>query len=200
MLFWIPERRVAQRQTMSVEPETEQRAADAPGAGHRTFRFGEHAGLLLAPAAFAVDQLTKLLVRNNFELGESWPATGFLRLTYGTNTGTAFGLFPNQTLVLILASFVAIGFLVYFYRAHAPNKPLLRAAIGMQLGGALGNLVDRLWAGAVVDFIDVGPWPIFNVADSCIVVGMIVLVSVLVLAGRDERREGAGDSGGGGPP
>ena len=70
----------------------------------------------------------------------------------------------------------------------------------MQLGGALGNLVDRLWAGAVVDFIDVGPWPIFNVADSCIVVGMIVLVSVLVLAGRDERREGAGDSGGGGSP
>ena len=185
---------------MSVAPETELQAEDAPEAGSRSFRLGEHAGLLLAPAAFAVDQLTKLLVRNNFELGESWPATGFLRLTYGTNTGTAFGLFPNQTLVLIVASIVAIGFLVYFYRAHALNQPLLRAAIGMQLGGALGNLVDRLRTGAVVDFIDVGPWPIFNVADSCIVVGMIVLVSVLVLSGRAGGNGRAEDSGGGGPP
>ena len=132
-------------------------------------------------------------MRSNFELGESWPATGFFRLTYGTNTGTAFGLFPDQTLALILASFVAIGFLVYFYRAHGLNRPLLRAAIGMQLGGALGNLIDRLTTGAVVDFIDVGPWPIFNVADSCIVVGMIVLVSVLVLAERDERRKRAAE-------
>ena len=107
---------------MSVEPEAEHWAAVAPEAGNRALRVSEHAGLLLAPAAFAVDQLTKLFVRNNFELGESWPATGFLRLTYGTNTGTAFGLFPNQTLVLILASFVAIGFLVYFYRAHAPEQ------------------------------------------------------------------------------
>ena len=185
---------------MSVEPETELQAEDAPKAGSRSFRFGEHAGLLLAPAVFAVDQLTKLFVRNNFELGESWPATGFLRLTYGTNTGTAFGLFPNQTLVLILASIVAIGFLVYFYRAHALNQPLLRTAIGMQLGGALGNLVDRLRTGAVVDFIDVGPWPIFNIADSCIVVGMIVLVSVLVLSGRIGGSGRADDSCSGGSP
>lgn len=179
---------------MSVEPEAEQRITEATEAqAGRGFRLSDHVWLLLAPAAFALDQLTKLFVRSNFELGESWPATGLFRLTYGTNTGTAFGLFPNQTLALILASFVAIGFLVYFYRAHGLNRPLLRAAIGMQLGGALGNLVDRLTTGAVVDFIDVGPWPIFNVADSCIVVGMIVLVSVLVLAERDERRRRAAE-------
>ena len=179
---------------MSVEPEAEQRITETTEAESGSgFRLSDHVWLLLAPAAFALDQLTKLFVRSNFELGESWPATGFFRLTYGTNTGTAFGLFPDQTLALILASFVAIGFLVYFYRAHGLNRPLLRAAIGMQLGGALGNLIDRLTTGAVVDFIDVGPWPIFNVADSCIVVGMIVLVSVLVLAERDERRKRAAE-------
>lgn len=179
---------------MSVEHEAQQRTTEATeeesGGG---FRPADHAWLLLAPAAFALDQLTKLFVRGNFELGESWPATGFFRLTYGTNTGTAFGLFPGQTLALVLASVFAIGFLVYFYRAHGLNRPLLRAAIGLQLGGALGNLVDRLRTGAVVDFIDVGPWPIFNVADSCIVVGMVVLVSVLVLAGRDDRRKRAAE-------
>ena len=175
---------------MSVAPESEQRVSVATEEENSSgFRLGDHVWLLLAPAAFALDQITKLFVRSNFQLGESWPATGFFRLTYGTNTGTAFGLFPDQTLALILASLVAIGFLIYFYRAHGLNRPLLRAAIGLQLGGAVGNLVDRLRTGAVVDFIDVGPWPIFNVADSCIVVGMIVLVSVLVLAERDGRKK-----------
>ena len=182
---------------MSVEPEAERRATEPLEADSISgFRLADHAWLLLAPAAFALDQLTKLFVRSNFELGESWPATGFFRLTYGTNTGSAFGLFPNQTLALILASLVAIGFLIYFYRAHSLNRPLLRAAIGLQLGGALGNLVDRVRTGAVVDFIDVGPWPIFNVADSCIVVGMIVLVSVLLLAERDGARKRSAKSAG----
>ena len=137
--------------------------------------------LLTAPAVFAADQLTKYLVRQNLELHESWPEEGLIRLTHGTNTGSAFGLFPNQTFLLIVASVVAIGFLVYFYRTHAMPRRLLRFAIGLQLGGAFGNLIDRLRAGEVVDFIDVGWWPIFNVADSSIVVGMALLVGVLVL-------------------
>ena len=71
---------------------------------------------------------------------------------------------------------LAIGFLYYFYRTQALPSRLLRLAIGLQLGGAFGNLVDRLRAGAVVDFIDVGAWPVFNLADSAIVVGMIGLM------------------------
>ena len=132
-----------------------------------------------------MDQLTKYLVRTNLLLGESWPDEGFLRLTHGTNSGSAFGLFSSLTPLLIVASLVAIGFLIYFYRTHALPRPLLRFAIGMILGGAVGNLIDRLRVGSVVDFIDVGPWPIFNVADSSIVVGMALLFGVLVLS--DQR-------------
>lgn len=136
--------------------------------------------LLTVPAVLGVDQLSKHLVRANLRLGESWPADGLFRLTHGTNSGSAFGLFPNQTAILILASVMAIGFLIYFYRRHALPRPLLRFAIGLQLGGALGNLIDRLRVGNVVDFIDLGPWPIFNLADSCIVVGMSLLIASLL--------------------
>ena len=164
---------------------TETHAAEEPAATPSRARFAWYRDwvlLLTIPAVLAIDQLSKYLVRTNLYLGESWPSEGPLRLTHGTNTGTAFGLFPNQTFILVLASFIAIGFLIYFYRTHAMPRPLLRFAIGLQLGGAFGNLIDRLRVGAVVDFIDVGPWPIFNLADSSIVVGMALLVGVLLFA------------------
>ena len=129
-----------------------------------------------------LDQLAKFLVRSYLEPYESWPREGFLRLTHGTNTGTAFGLFPNQTFVLILASMLAIGFLYYLYRTHAFPMRLLRIAIGLQLGGAFSNLFDRIKDGAVVDFFDVGPWPIFNLADSAIVVGIALLIGATLLS------------------
>ena len=169
-------------------------------------RLSQYADYVVLPTAvvvFGLDQLSKQLVRTYLGLGESWPSEGLFRLTHGTNTGSAFGLFPNQTAFLIIASVIAIGFLVYFYRKHALPRPLLRFAIGLQLGGALGNLIDRLRAGAVVDFIDVGPWPIFNLADSSIVVGMAVLIGVLFFTGAEPRRRtasepenGSGDSAG----
>ena len=151
--------------------------------------------LSTVPTVLFLDQISKLIIKNTLVLGESWPAEGLFRITYGTNTGTAFGLFPNQTVFLIVASFIAIGFLVYFYRAHALPRPMLRLAIGLQLGGALGNLLDRIFYGSVVDFIDVGWWPIFNLADSSIVVGMAILVGILVFfeKGSDQEKpiEGA---------
>ena len=144
--------------------------------------------------AFLVDQVSKQLVRATLRLHESWPAEGLIRLTHGTNTGTAFGLFPDQTLILIVASFFAIGFLYYFYRSHAFPSRLLRVAMGLQLGGALGNLVDRIIAGAVVDFIDLGWWPVFNLADSSIVIGIAMLVAVLFF-GKDFQSQHQGSSG-----
>ena len=145
--------------------------------------------LSTVPTVLFLDQISKLIIKSTLFLGESWPAQGLVRITYGTNTGTAFGLFPNQTVFLIVASFIAIGFLVYFYRTHALPRPMLRFAIGLQLGGALGNLVDRIVYGSVVDFIDVGWWPIFNLADSSIVVGMTILVVVLVFFERGSDSE-----------
>ena len=140
---------------------------------------------------FAIDQATKRVIDATLELGESWPTEGFFRVTYGTNSGTAFGFFPNQTPLLIVVSIVAIGFLVYFYRAHAMPSVLLRIAIGLQLGGAFGNLIDRVRAGTVTDFIDVGPWPIFNIADSSIVVGILILISTLLFTNESTREKPA---------
>ena len=140
-----------------------------------------------------IDQISKQIVKNQLPLYNSWPSEGFIRITHGTNTGTAFGLFPDQTTILILASLFAIGFLFYFYHTHAIHKRLLRFAIGLQLGGAFGNLIDRLREGSVVDFIDVGWWPIFNLADSSIVVGITILISVMMF-NKGEREEGGLDN------
>ena len=134
---------------------------------------------LLLPSIFvvlALDQVSKFFIVRWLPLYQSWPEQGFIRLTHGLNTGTAFGFFPNQTTVLIIASLLAIGFLFYFYRTHLMPIKFLRFGIGLQLGGALGNLIDRLRNGFVIDFIDVGPWPIFNLADSSIVVGITIVV------------------------
>jgi len=167
------------------EPVAGSRQPDAPeGLAASTLTkghpwYGDRVLLATIPAVLALDQLAKAVVRATLYRGESWPADGFFRFTHGVNSGSAFGLFPNQTTLLIVASVIAIGFLIYFYRTYSPPSTLLRLAIGLQLGGAIGNLTDRLRLGAVVDFIDVGPWPIFNVADSSIVVGMALLVMIL---------------------
>ena len=149
----------------------------------------------LLPTVFVVlvfDQISKFFVVRWLPLYHSWPEEGFIRITHGLNTGTAFGFFPNQTTVLIIASLLAIGFLFYFYQTHLMPLKLLRLGIGLQLGGAAGNLIDRLRNGFVVDFIDVGPWPIFNLADSSIVVGITIIV-VFTIFSRDKNAERSND-------
>ncbi len=162
-------------------PDSETPARQIPPARPWRMWLADWLLILAAAAAFGLDQLSKYIVRSNLSLGEAWPADYFISLKYTTNSGSAFGLFPNQTTLLIVASFFAVGFLIYFYKTHARPRKLLRLAIGLQLGGAIGNLFDRVRDGAVVDFIDVGPWPTFNIADSSIVVGMAILVGLLTL-------------------
>lgn len=160
--------------------------------------------LLVMAATFAADQVSKYVVRENLGLYESWPATGFFRFTYGTNSGTAFGLFTDQTTLLTIASVAAIGFIIYFHRMYGGQDWISKLTIGLLLGGAFGNLLDRVVAGEVTDFIDVGPWPIFNIADSSIVVGISALVIRLALwgnlgSGAQAEGEDADESGGGAP-
>lgn len=143
--------------------------------------------LSLSLATWLLDQAAKLAVARWMELGQSIPEAGFFRLTYATNTGSAFGLFPNQSFALIIASFFAIGILVLFYGSHARHNAWVRLSIGLQLGGAVGNLTDRILRGSVVDFVDVGPWPVFNVADSAIVAGLILLLAVVATDGGRPR-------------
>ena len=136
--------------------------------------------LLTITLVFATDQVSKALVRNGLVLGESIPRTGDVRITHAVNSGGAFGLFPDQTMFLIVASVVGIGILLLVYRNQPMPGSLLRVSLGLQLGGAVGNLSDRLRVSEVTDFIEVGAWPIFNLADASIVIGIIMLVYLLL--------------------
>ena len=137
--------------------------------------------LQLAALASALDQLTKFVVRQTLEWHHSWPVYGFFRFTHVQNTGSAFGLFQGNNIPLLIVSLVGVAVLVYIYRTQVRPGILMRVSIALMLGGALGNLVDRIWQGHVTDFIDIGPWPVFNLADSSIVVGLAILAWVLVL-------------------
>mgnify|MGYP001263833252 CR=1 FL=1 len=128
---------------------------------------------------FLIDQATKSWVRHSLIEGRSFPTDGFFRITHVSNTGSAFGLFPNQTLFLLIASIIGIGVLLLFFRKQAGRDWLVRTSLGLQLGGAAGNLVDRITMGKVTDFLDVGPWPVFNLADVSIVSGIVILAWLL---------------------
>lgn len=135
----------------------------------------------IAALALALDQLTKFVVRQTLEWHYSWPTTGFFRFTHVHNTGSAFGLFQDQNLPLLFVSLVGVVVLACIYQTQERRTNLLRVSIALMLGGALGNLIDRIHQGHVTDFIDVGPWPVFNIADSAIVVGLIMMGWLLLL-------------------
>ena len=137
--------------------------------------------ILVALAAYTLDQITKAVVVANVARGASWPTDGFVRITHIGNTGSAFGLFDGRNSLLIVASFIGLGVLVYFYRSHPNPGLLIKGSMGLMLAGAFGNLTDRVFRDHVVDFIDIGPWWIFNFADASIVTGLIILGVTVVL-------------------
>ena len=141
---------------------------------------------VLAALVLLLDQSTKSIIIAWLDWGESWPAEGFLRITHARNTGTAFSLFQGHSNVLSIVALFAVAVLLWVYATTGAKSFVLRFALGLQLGGALGNLLDRLRLGYVTDFIDVGPWPIFNVADSAISVGMVLMVSYFVMTRNEE--------------
>lgn len=148
----------------------------------------------VAALVFVLDRITKAAVVAGLPLYETREVLGpYVRLSHVRNTGAAFGLAQDRTTLLAILSIFAVLAILYYYRTLAMRSPLLAATLGMQLGGALGNLVDRLGQGYVVDFIDVGfdPGPrfwSFNVADSAIVVGIIAVVGLLWLSERSETK------------
>lgn len=145
-----------------------------------------------ALVVLALDQVSKWLVLRSLagSGSRSLPLVGDLvRLTYVENRGAAFGLFQEQTYFFILIGIVVVAAILASYRFLPVDGVLLNAGLGLQLGGALGNLFDRLRHGHVVDFIDLGWWPVFNLADSAIVVGVAILAYFLVLAPQRPRAE-----------
>jgi signal peptidase II len=135
-----------------------------------------------------VDQLTKTIVSTSFSLYESRVVIpGFFNLTYIKNRGAIFGFFSNNQSFLIYAllttaSLAALGLVVYYFYKTPSSERFLKTSLSLILAGALGNLTDRLFRGSVVDFLDFyvkdWHWPFFNVADSCITVGAILLLYI----------------------
>jgi signal peptidase II len=142
--------------------------------------------LITALIVIIADQLSKLCIKSNLALGESIPETGFFRLTHIQNTGAAFGLFQDHSLILatiaIIGSLVIL-FLIFFmsHRFYILNTILGKLSLGLILGGTVGNLIDRLrYGGNVTDFIDFSFWPAFNLADSSTVVGAFIMAYLLI--------------------
>jgi len=137
-------------------------------------------------AVAAIDQAAKYFIRSNYFLHESRELTGFLSLTYVQNTGVAFGFFHGgvrSNLIFIFISIIVIIAIIINKNAfEEKGGKFAKLGIPLVLGGALGNLIDRALLGSVVDFIDFHFFPVFNVADSCITVGGIVLFASMIFS------------------
>ena len=149
---------------------------------------------LVVGVVLILDQVTKALVRANLPFGASWsPFSGFLsfiRIVHWQNTGAAFGMFQGGGVVFgVLAMIVSLFIILYFPKI--PQEFLvMRIALAMQMGGALGNLIDRIQFGPVTDFIAVGAFPVFNIADASITVGVAILLLFMWLQERKEKAAG----------
>jgi signal peptidase II len=150
-------------------------------------------GLLLPGIALltlVIDRVSKWLVLSSLRPGESWNPVAalerYVSLTYVTNTGAAFGLFPDYGGIFMVIAVIVVAAIIYYYRHLPSDQWLVQTSLGLQLGGALGNLLDRLRYGHVIDFIDFKVWPVFNLADSALVIGVVILAYHLL---RNERRE-----------
>ena len=149
--------------------------------------------LSVTAVVYIADQITKALIVANLQPYQAVPASGLLRLTYVTNSGSAFGLLQGQTVFLILVSIIGVLGVLFYYRANGRESALLRYSLALLLGGALGNMTDRVFRGAVVDFISVQMWsdahfPTFNIADSALTVGLIALATYVLRQRAVEKR------------
>jgi signal peptidase II len=144
-----------------------------------------------AATILMLDQLTKTIVRSSLERGESWPDPDWpVRIRYVTNSGAAFGILEDQTIFLIVMAFLGIAAIYLYYRFPPFDHWVVPIAIGMLLGGAAGNLLDRIRLGEVTDFIDFPRYPAFNVADSSITVGIAtIVIGYLLFAPRSNPAE-----------
>ncbi len=148
--------------------------------------------LLNASLVVATDQLSKVWIRV-YPQGYNIFQAGFFRITHISNTGAAFGLFPGQspllTVVALLSIILLLAYALVIYR-HYPlfYSGLGGVALGLILGGATGNLIDRLRFGEITDFIDFTVWPAFNIADSALTIGAILVVYLFLRLARVEKR------------
>jgi signal peptidase II len=138
-----------------------------------------------------LDQVSKYLVRTQIPYTEQWTPWPWLlpyaRIVHWNNTGAAFGLFQGMNLVFMILAVIVSGVIIYYFPKVPRQDWLMRLALAFQLAGAVGNLIDRILFGTVTDFISVGTFAVFNVADSCITIGVALLAIDLLLKEKQER-------------
>jgi len=144
------------------------------------------AAIVLA-VVLAADQVVKKLVVDSLERGEVRDLVWFVDLVNTRNTGVAFGQLQNGGVIVFVVIALALAGLLVFFARNA-QKPLVWLPTGMLLGGALGNIVDRIREGAVIDYLKLPHWPAFNVADASITVGVVILLVVIERGDRAARR------------
>jgi signal peptidase II len=155
---------------------------------------------LTAGFVVALDQYTKWLVRSNLAFTEMWlpdqlkEFLPYFRIVFWHNSGAAFGLFQNGNIIFMILALIVSGVIIYYYPSVSPEDWWLKLALGLQLGGALGNLIDRMTLGQVTDFISVSSFPVFNVADSAITIGTCILLLGVFLKERKEAKKSKGES------
>ena len=142
--------------------------------------------LVVVLLTLIIDQSSKAIIKYMLAEGQSIPILPFVfHLTYIRNPGAAFGLFADQTIFFIIATLFVITLVMVVARRIPESRWLLKLSLGLILGGAVGNLLDRLRYGLVVDFLDFRVWPVFNLADSAIVLGACLLVLEVWRGGQD---------------
>lgn len=151
--------------------------------------------LPIAVTIVVLDQWTKSLIHANLPFNETWMPLAWLRpyarIVHWQNTGAAFGIAQDKGLFFTILAFFVIAVILYYFPQIPTEEIFLRLALALQLGGAIGNLIDRISRGYVTDFISVGNFPVFNVADSCITIGAgVLLVGIWI----EERRNKKADT------
>ena len=157
--------------------------------------FGKLRYLFVSLAVLVLDQWTKWLVEVHLPDHAAQPVVpGFLTLTHVRNTGVAFGAFSGGGIIVVVLVAAALTALVWYFVTHK-DRPLVWLPTGLLLGGSLGNIIDRVRAGAVTDFIKLPSWPAFNVADMAITFGVLALLWVIEQGDKDEAHAADGHAG-----
>ena len=147
----------------------------------------------LSAVVIFLDQATKFWIQSRMAYGESVPViSSIFHITYILNPGAAFGILENQTWFFVCVAFLLLAAIAYIYPRLPADRPFLKLGAGLLTGGAIGNLIDRIRIGFVVDFFDFRVWPIFNVADICIVCGVACLAYVLLTTSDDDSQSKVG--------
>lgn len=150
-----------------------------------------------ALGVIVADQATKALVRSAMEIGDSRPIVdGVLWLTHVHNTGAAFGMFRGQQWALIIIAVLVLAVIAYVALHLRPRSVLARTALALIAAGASGNLIDRVAFGGVTDFLDLGWWPVFNIADMALDVGVALLVWWVLFTNEEPQEHSAEGSAG----